>query len=395
MSFTTFEAEEWQSRYEHTVAHNLADSGCHPVVLSELLGDDARAIARFLATELHYPPVAGTDHLRALIAHWHAADAANVLVTVGAAEANNITVASLVRPGDHVVVMEPGYRQVRGCALNAGAEVDTLQLDPEHSWRPDLAALKHAVRPDTKIVAVINPSNPVGTILTDAEMDVIIAVADSVGAWILADEVYRGTERTTDIVTPSFWGRYDKVVCVSSLSKAFGLPGLRLGWLVAPQQTVQRAWRHHEYVAIATSQLSMYLAETALEPVTRDRLLARNRSLIREGYAHLQQWIDGSDSLLSIVPPHATALGLVRYDLPISSLEVAHALRVQGGVLVGAGSHFGAEHHIRITYGLELSYLDAALASTTRVLMPQPRQPPASLTARHSYSNARQEVRKG
>lgn len=384
MSFTAFEAEEWQSRYEQTVTHNLADSGCHPIALSELLGEDPSVIARFLATELHYPPVGGTDDLRALIAGWHAAGAANVLVTVGAAEANNIAVASLIGPGDHVVVMEPGYRQVRGCALNAGAHVNTLLLSPDHAWRPDLVALHHIVRPQTKLIAVNNPSNPVGTIFTDAEMDAIVAAADRVGAWILADEVYRGTERCTEAITPSFWGRYDKVVCISSLSKAFGLPGLRVGWLVAPPQMVERAWRHHEYVAIATSQLSMCLAEVALEPVTRDRLLARNRSLIRNGYAHLQQWIDSSDGLLSIVPPYATALGFVRYDLPIPSLEVAHALRIHASVLVGAGSHFGAEQHLRVTYGLELSYLDTALESITRVLRSHLSRSPASLAAGHS-----------
>jgi aspartate/methionine/tyrosine aminotransferase len=384
VSFIAFESEEWQSRYEQTVTHNLADSGCAPVTLGELLGGDTAAVARLLATELHYPPVGGTDDLRALIARWHAADASNVLVTVGAAEANNIIVASLVSPRDRVVVMEPGYRQVRGCAQNAGAKVDVLRLDPDRGWRPDLAALDSIVGPQTKLIAVTNPSNPVGTILTEAEMSAIAAIAARAGAWILADEVYRGTERVTDALTPSFWGRYDKVVCVGSLSKAFGLPGLRLGWLVAPPRTVQQAWRHHEYVAIATSQLSMHLAGTALKPATRDRLVARNRSLIRNGYTRLQHWVDSSDGLLSMVPSQATALGFVRYGLRTPSLELAHTLRLRGSVLVGAGAHFGAEHHLRITCGLEPGYLDAALGAITRVLMPQPPRSSRSLTSGRS-----------
>jgi len=366
MSFTPFALEEWQSRYEHSVAYNLADSGCHPVALGELLGDDPDAVRRLLAIDLHYPPVGGTDPLRALIAEWHGADPANVLVTVGAAEANAITVASLVSAGDHVVVMEPGYRQVRGLALNAGAEVDAFPLDPDNGWRPDLAALESVVRPDTKLIAITNPNNPVGTILTPAELEAVVAVAKRVGAWILADEVYRGTERLTDEITPSLWGGYEKLVCVGSLSKAFGLPGLRLGWLVAPPAMVDATWRHHEYATIATSMLSMHLAEVALRD--RDRLLTRNRALIRDGYDRLSKWVADSNGLLSVVPPQSTALAFVRYDLPMTSAEVADALRTEGSVLVGAGEHFGIESHLRITHGLEPDYLDAALSSITKVL---------------------------
>jgi aspartate/methionine/tyrosine aminotransferase len=368
MSFTPFALEEWQSRYEQTVTHNLADSGCHPVVLGELLGDDPESVRRMLAVDLHYPAVGGTELLRELVADWQGAVPDNALITVGAAEANAIIIASLVSPGDHVVVMEPGYRQVRGLALNAGADVDAFPLDPDNGWRPDLDALDRAIRPDTKLIAITNPNNPVGTILTEDEMAAVIAAADRVGAWILADEVYRGTERLTDEITPTFWGRYDIVVSVGSLSKAFGLPGLRLGWLVAPPTLVEATWRRHEYATIATSRLSMHLAEIALESSTRDRLLTRNRGLIRDGYNRLQRWIDNSNGLLSVVPPQATALAFVRYHLPLASIEVAHALRQQGSVLVGAGEHFGIEHHLRITHGLEPAYLDDALTSITKVL---------------------------
>ncbi|MFI6680877.1 aminotransferase class I/II-fold pyridoxal phosphate-dependent enzyme [Kribbella sp. NPDC050470] len=366
MTFTPFALEEWQSRYEHSVDYNLADSGCHPVALGELLGDDPAAVRQMLETELHYPPVGGTDALRALIADWHGAASDNVLVTVGAAEANAITVSSLVEAGDHVVVMEPGYRQVRGLALNAGAEVDAFPLDPDNGWRPDLAALDSVVRRDTKLIAITNPNNPVGTILTPDELDAVVAAAARVGAWVLADEVYRGTERLTDEITPSLWSRYDKLVCVGSLSKAFGLPGLRLGWLVAPPALVEAAWRRHEYATIATSMLSMHLAEIALE--SKGRLLTRNRGLIRDGYTRLAKWVAESNGLLSVVPPEATALAFVRYHLPLTSAEVADTLRTQAGVLVGAGHHFGVEHHLRITHGLQPDYLNAALTNITKVL---------------------------
>ncbi len=374
MPFMPFELEEWQSRWESTVAFNLADSGVAAVRLGELLagGDDvcpdAAALARLLAVDLHYPPVAGTDLLRERIAAWIGAAPENVLVTVGASEANAILTSTLVGPGDEVVAMEPGYRQVRGIALNAGAEVRAFPLDPHNGWRPDLEALEAAVSDRTRLVAVTNPNNPVGTILAEPEMDAVVAAARRSGAWLLADEVYRGTERLTDDLAPTFWGHYERTISVGSLSKAFGLPGLRLGWIVAPAEIVEAAWRRHEYATIATGMLSMRLGEMALEATTRDRLLARTRGYIREGYGRLEAWIDANADLLSIVPPAATALGFVRYHLDLPSVEVAHALRREAGVLVAPGAAFGVEHHLRITHGLEPALLDEALERAGRVL---------------------------
>jgi aspartate/methionine/tyrosine aminotransferase len=367
MRFTPFELEEWQSRWETSVEFNLADSGVQAVRLGELLGD-AAAVQSLLDVDLHYPPVAGTPLLRERIAAWLGAAPENVLVTVGASEANAVLTSALVGPGDRVVVMEPGYRQIRGIAINAGAEVAAFPLDREQGWRPDLEALDRAVTDRTKLIAVTNPNNPVGTILTEAEMDAVVEAARRSGAWLLADEVYRGTERLTDDLTPTFWGRYDRVVSVGSLSKAFGLPGLRLGWLVAPPDVVEAAWRRHEYATIATGVLSMRLGEIALEPATRDRLLARTRGYIRDGYQRLEAWIGSNADLLSIVAPDATALGFVRYDLDTPSVEVAHALRREADVLVGAGIHFGVEHHLRITHGLEPAFLGAALGRAETVL---------------------------
>ena len=119
-----------------------------------------------------------------------------------------------------------------------------------------------------------------------------MATADRVGAWILADEVYSGAERLTDEQTPSFYGRYDKVMAIGSMSKAYGLPGLRLGWAVAPAAIIDDIWARHEYVTISATMLSNKLAAIALSPEVRPRILARTRKYIRQGYPILES-LDG------------------------------------------------------------------------------------------------------
>jgi aspartate/methionine/tyrosine aminotransferase len=361
MAFTPFALEEWQSRFETGVAYNLADSGIDSVRLEELV-DTPEKVRTLLATPLGYPPVGGSAQVRELIAaQYPGAEEDNVLVTVGAAEANALVVNALIEPGDHAVVLEPGYRQVWGMLRNLGAEVDTFRLRAERDWRPDIAELDDALRPNTKLVYIVNPNNPVGTVLTDGELDAIASTCARVGAWLLVDEVYRGTERLADVETRTAWGRYERVITVGSLSKSFGLPGLRLGWLVAPTRTVQDAWRRHEYLTISTGMLSMHLASIALAEPTRTALVRRTRHLIRSGWTRFAERIDASDGLLSAHAPEATALAFVRYHIDLPSRQVADVLRTEADVLVVPGADFGVEQYLRITYGLEINYLDEAL----------------------------------
>lgn len=367
MAFHPFQLEEWQSLYETEVAYNLADSGVAPVVLRELV-DTPEAVEALLDVDLHYPAVNGPEQLRRTIAGlYDGVDPAQVLVTVGAAEANSLAVHTLTSPGDSVVVLEPGYRQVAGTAANAGCTVESFSLVEADGWRPDLDELERVVRPGTRLIAVSNPNNPTGAVLTPQEMARIVAVAERVGAWVLADEVYQGTEMHREEQTPGLWGRYDRLVVTNSLSKAYGLSGLRLGWVVGPQDVVDAMWRRHEYATISTGRLSMHLAQIALSEPCRSALFRRNRALIRDGWARLSSWVASTDGLVSAVPPEATALAFVKYDLDLPSLEVAHALR-RGGVLVGVGAHFGVEHHLRITHGLAADYMEPALERMTDVL---------------------------
>lgn len=363
MAFTPFDLEFTQSKWEQQVDINLTESGVHPLRLDELLGDDRASVDDLLRTEINYPHVNGNPVLRERIAAlYDGAGIDNVLVTVGAAEANNIIMQTLMEPGDELATQTPTYLQVWGLARNAGHEANTFSLRPENGWALDVDELDANVNERTRVIAVCNPNNPTGYILTDAEMDAVVAAADRVGAWILADEVYRGAERLREEETPSFYGRYDKVLALGSMSKAYGLPGLRVGWVVGPPQTIEDLWRRHEYTTITASMLSNVLAAHALSPDVRPRLIERTRNYIRNGFPVLEQWMQGQGGLFSYTPPQASAVSFIRYHLELNSTALMEKLCREASVFVGAGDSFGMDHHLRIAFGQPREVLEEAFA---------------------------------
>lgn len=369
MKFTPFDLEYSQSVWEQKVDFNLTESGVHPITLQELIGNDESLLNKLLSTEINYPHVNGSPPLRESIASlYNQATINNVLVTVGAAEANQIVMQTLLEDGDELATITPTYKQVWGIAENQGYKVKTFSLNSGDSWSLNIDELAAAVNEKTKIVAVVNPNNPTGHIFTKTEMQRIIAAAERVGAWILADEVYRGAEREQEEESESFFGLYDKVISVGSMSKAYGLPGLRIGWIVAPPDTVEKVWRRHEYSTITASMLSNSLAAHALSPEIRPRLIARTRNYIRNGFPILQKWMDAQEGLFSYTPPQASAVSFIKYNLDINSNDLMLKLINEASVFIGSGDSFGMDHHMRIAFGQEKEILEEAFARIQRTL---------------------------
>ena len=367
--FTPFALEEFMSRFEQEVDVNLSESGVHPMTLGELLAAAGRDLADLAAIPINYPHVEGIPSLREAIASLYpGAEPDNVLVTVGAAEANYDLVRSLVEPGDRVAVMMPNYLQVWGVATNAGAEVSTFDLRQDAGWALDIDALTAATTGDTRLISVCNPNNPTGKALTGSEMQAIVDAAESAGAWLLADEVYRGAERVGDTETPSFWGLSSHTLAVGSMSKAYGLPGLRVGWVVAPPEIVDRVWRRHEYSTISASMLSNHLAAMALSPGVRPGILERTRGFIRRGYPIVEEWAQGLGELVTLNPPDAAAITFLGYAADVPSTVVADRIRREQSALVIAGSLFGVDQHLRVSFGLPPDLLADGLDRVARVL---------------------------
>ncbi|MDZ7779032.1 MAG: pyridoxal phosphate-dependent aminotransferase [Gemmatimonadota bacterium] len=367
--FHPFELEHYQSRFEHTVDINLADSSVKCVDVGSWLDPDQRD--ELLSLELFYPQVNGLERLRRKIAALYEDTTPDeVLVTNGAAQANHLVAETLLRPGDGMVWLSPGYQQLPGLARNLGCDVRDVPMDPDRDWAVDWDAFDARVTDDVRLVGVVNPNNPTGRIFEPHEMERIVAACERVGAWLHADEVYHGTELDGE-PTPSFRGMYDKLVVTNSLSKAYGLAGLRIGWAVAGPDTVQELWRRHEYQVIAAAAPSMVLADAALTPVHHSNLLERQRTLSRAGHDLLGAWLDEQDGLFSVGRRQATSIAFVRYHLDAPSLEVAERIRQEASILTAPGSFLGAEGHLRITVGYEPERIRPALdrvASVVRTL---------------------------
>lgn len=363
MRFETFRMERMQSVWENRVRFNLAESGVKPLRLEELL--DPAALGD---TPLGYPQTSGSEELRELVSDLYpGSDAENVLVTNGTAEANFISVLNLVEPGDDVVVMFPNYMQIWGLARSLKANVKPLPLREENNWRPDLDELAGAVSDKTRLIAICNPNNPTGVMARDDDLREICKIAGKVGAWILADEVYTGAE-LGDEPSATLWGWYDRLLVTCGLSKAYGLPGLRIGWVVGPADHMEELWSYKDYTTIGPGALSEKLARVALEPKKRHQILERTQTILRSQLPLVEQWVEEQRGLFSMVRPQAGAIAYLRYNMDVSSTELITRLREEKSVLVVPGDHFGMDHYVRIGFGYDRENLAKGLELFSELL---------------------------
>jgi aspartate/methionine/tyrosine aminotransferase len=360
MKLVQFAMERLQSTFENRVKYNLSESSVHPMSVRELI-PDPDFLSRLLETPLIYNQSNGTDELRTEIASLYpGATLDNVEVTNGGSEANFVSVYSMLEPGDEVIIILPNYGQIWGLCQSLGMNVKEVPLLENRQWSPDLEALEAAASSKTRMIVVTNPNNPTGAILTAAEMDAIVRVAARSGAWILADEIYQGSERS-GVTTPTFFGKYDRVIITNGLSKAYGLPGLRIGWIAAPAEIIAKMWSYHDYTTIAPNTLSDTLARIAVSPSGRSLCHERTRSICRQNFPLFKNWMEDHGALFRMVEPRAGAIAYIHYNLPVNSTQLVDRLRKEKDVLIVPGDHFGMDNYLRIGYGPGPDYLRAGL----------------------------------
>ena len=366
MRIDLFQMERTQCLYEHEVEFNLSESGVLPLRVEEIL-QGSKGWADFLSIRLKYPESDGSDELRENIAAWYGATRDHVLVTNGGSEANFTAVWGLLEKGDHAAVMLPNYLQTWGLSRAWAAKTKGFYLKESRDgggkarWALDIQSLHRAVSKKTRLIVVTNPNNPTGAVLNQQEMNEIVRVARKARAWLLVDEIYRGAE-VSGPLAPTFWGSYDRVLITSGLSKAFGLPGLRLGWIVAPPKTIAKLCSYHDYTTLTPTILSDRLARIVMEPARREQVLERTRAIIQRNLPRLESWIHSHDDIFTYIPPVAGAITFFKYKLPISSAALFDRLRKERSVLITPGDHFGVGRYIRVGYGYDVDYTLRGLA---------------------------------
>ena len=359
MKFEEFELERNQSLFEHEVDYNLSESGLHPLPLKSILTEDEQQ--ELLETELIYGYTTGTPILREKIADLYTgADFDNVLATSGSAEANFVAVMTLLEPGDELIYMVPNYLQIRGIARSFGITVKELPLREELGWQWDMKELESMISSKTKMIGVCHPNNPTGSIVSKENMGKIIDIASGNDCWILSDEVYRGAE-LNGIESPSFYGNYEKTIVNAGLSKAYRLPGLRIGWTVGPKDYIKKAWAFHDYTSISIAYHSDWVASRILDTKRRKKILDGTKQHLNHNMNTLVEWIDTCDGKLSLSPPQAGAIAFVRIKMDIPSQDLTYHIRDNFSVLLTAGKWFGLEGFLRFGYGPPNDYLLEAL----------------------------------
>jgi aspartate/methionine/tyrosine aminotransferase len=188
----------------------------------------------------------------------------------------------------------------------------------------------------------------------------IVARCEETGTWLLADEVYLGAEIDRPR-TKSFWGTSDRVIVTSGLSKAYGIPGVRVGWLVAPPSLVDECWTQHDYLTIGPNKMSDRLARVAVEGANRERCYARTRTILRHNLPIAREWLESFGGRLTWQEPQAGAIGLVKYDAETPSLDIADRIRTRQSTLIVPGRHVGLEGYLRVWLGGREDFLREGL----------------------------------
>jgi len=362
-----FAQERWQCKYENTVEYNLSESSVHPLTSRELVESD-KAGQKFLDVPLGYSQADGTAQLKtAIAAIYKKATPENIMVTTGSSEANFMAAWHLFEKGDEAVLMVPDYAQVWGLAKTFGMKVRLLWLKEELGWQFDPEDLKSLVTKKTKVIQVCNPNNPTGAVMAGAQRKALLDAARDSNSWLMSDEIFLGAEREGP-VTESLWGSYDRTLVTSGLSKAYGLNGLRIGWLVGLPEVLEEIKPHHDYTTLAPPTLSDHLAQFALESRRREKILARTRSILQKNYPVLRSWLEAHGSLFSHVPPTACAICYVKYKMKINSSNLAERLRKEKSVLIVPGDHFMMDGYMRIGTGPPAEYLLEGLERVDELL---------------------------
>lgn len=369
MYIEPFKVEIWMNEWETRCTYNLAETCVASISVEELLalsGGSADDLSGLLSMKLTYGDIEGSPRLRTAIANLYANQCAeDITVTHGTISANMLVHKAIVEPDDHVLSIVPTYQQHYSIPKSIQADVTTLALREEDGFLPNLEALKASVKPNTKLIAFTNPNNPTGALIERPMLEDMADIADSVGAYLLCDEVYRGTAQVGDGMSPSIVDLYSKGISTAGMSKVFSLAGLRVGWVIAPQEVREQVLIHRDYDTISVGMINDHFAAIALEHA--DKVLARSHEITRGNLALLEAWI-AKEPKVSWVKPRAGTTAMLKFNIPVTAREFCIDLVTKTGVMLTPGDAFDMEGYARIGFANNEQTLTEGLAALSEYL---------------------------
>jgi aspartate/methionine/tyrosine aminotransferase len=350
VELSPFRLERFYAKYEHTTRFMLSSSDCQSRTIAELLELEPDAHERLLECWCGYTESPGAPELRQAIASLYGwTGAKEVIVTSCAEEGIFLLYHAVLRPGDHAIVETPCYESALQVARSTGAEVSQWRCRYEDGWAHDLDALARLIRPETRMLYINQPHNPTGTLMTRPVFEHVIGFARDHGLILFSDEVYRELEHDHAERLPPACDEYERAVSLGSISKSYGLPGLRIGWIATRDADLRDAVAAlKDYTTICSSAPSEFLTALALR--NRQVLLDRNLAIVRRNLPLLDGFFERHAETFAWVRPTASPIGFPRVT-GMGDLA-RYCARLAGiGVLLLPGSVYDEPDHIRIGFG--------------------------------------------
>ncbi|KAH9863539.1 hypothetical protein IAQ61_009817 [Plenodomus lingam] len=385
------DSAQWMDAHEHNCKYNIAETCCASISIDQLreLSENKTGPVIDTARILNYGTIRGSDELRNNLARLYSAKVTdplspdNILTTAGAIQANYLAAYALVGPGDHVICHYPTYQSLYDVPKQLGAEVDLWQASPDNKWIPSIDDLKALLKPNTKLIVLNNPNNPTGAVLGKSFLQQVIDIAAASNITILSDEVYRPLFHSIGPLDKDFPPSllsigYPNVLVTGSLSKAYSLAGIRVGWLASRNpDIINRIASARHYTTISVSQLDEQIAAFALHPCTVHALLARNIQLAKTNLALLDRFVIKNEDECDWVRPLAGTTAFLRFHRegkPVDAVDFCSKLLEQTGVLLVPGSTaFGREWkgYVRIGFVNQTEVVKEGLDALTKFVRRQ------------------------
>ena len=351
MELKPFRIERYYARYEFSTRYMLSSSDCESRTIGELLELEPDAHARLLDCWCGYTESPGAPELRQAIAGlYERIEPDEVIVTSCAEEGIFLLNHALLQAGDHAIVETPCYESALELARSTGADVSQWSRRYEDDWAHDIDALEQALRPDTRLIYVNQPHNPTGTLMSRATFERVSELARAQGIVLFSDEVYRELEHDARARLPAACDLDERAVSLGSISKSYGLPGLRIGWLVTRDAALRTALlRLKDYTTICSSAPSELLTALALR--NRDVLLRRNLSIVEGNLPLIDDFFARHAETFEWVRPTASPIGFPRIHGVGDPDAFCTSLAASAGVLLLPGSVYDHPGHVRIGFG--------------------------------------------